>query len=95
MTHEVILVQVGIFAAMVTGILQILMLPMVGSMKKFIPRAALMASTAGIALTFLSMSFAFQVYENPSIAIGPLFLIVSMNLSVDMSKCHLINHCQN
>ncbi len=70
--------EVGIFACLLTGALQMLLLPFVGLMKKYIPRAALLSSTSGIALTFLSMGFAFEVWANPIIAICPLMLVVSV-----------------
>lgn len=80
--------QVGVFAALLTGVLQIAMIPIIAPLKRIIPRAALLASTAGIALTFLSMGFAFQVWENPSIAIGPLMLVVC-GYVIHSFKCNL------
>ena len=59
-----------------TGMLQMLLLPFVRFMKRTIPRAAMLASTSGVALTFLSMGFAFQIWQDPPIAIGPLMLVI-------------------
>ena len=67
--------EVGVFAAVLTSVIQVATLPFIAHLKIFIPRAALLSSTAGISLTFLSMGFAFQIWENPSVAVGPLMLI--------------------
>jgi adenine/guanine/hypoxanthine permease len=68
--------EVGVFAAFMTGFLQILCLPLVAIMRRCIPRAALLSAVAGVSLAFLTMGFAFQVWENPLIALSPLFLVV-------------------
>ncbi|OQR93330.1 hypothetical protein ACHHYP_02654 [Achlya hypogyna] len=68
--------EVGIFAAVWTALLQMALLPFVSFLQRSIPKAALLASVSGIALTFLSMAFAFEIWENPLIALGPLFLFL-------------------
>ncbi|KAG9409012.1 hypothetical protein AC1031_019275 [Aphanomyces cochlioides] len=68
--------EVGIFAAIMTGLLQMALLPILKTLQSSIPRAALLASVSGIALTFLSMAFAFEIWENPLIALGPLLLFL-------------------
>ncbi|RHY31101.1 hypothetical protein DYB32_003751, partial [Aphanomyces invadans] len=64
--------EVGLFAAMLTGVLQMLLLPLLKFLQTAIPKAALLASVSGVALTFLSMGFAFEIWENPLVALGPL-----------------------
>ncbi|DBA04860.1 TPA: hypothetical protein N0F65_004497 [Lagenidium giganteum] len=68
--------EVGIFAAFMTGFLQILSLPFIKIMRQYIPRAALLSSVAGVSLAFLSMGFAFEIWENPMIALGPFMLVL-------------------
>ncbi|ETV65188.1 hypothetical protein, variant 2 [Aphanomyces astaci] len=68
--------EVGIFAAIATGVLQMLLLPLLSLLQAAIPKAALLASVSGIALTFLSMGFAFEIWENPLVALGPLLLFL-------------------
>ncbi|GLD93433.1 hypothetical protein PINS_up002025 [Pythium insidiosum] len=68
--------EVGLFAAFMTGLCQILCLPLVGLMRRSIPRAALLSSVAGVAMAFLTMGFAFQVWENPLVALAPLMLVL-------------------
>lgn len=68
--------EAGVFAAFMTGLLQIICIPLVPLMKRHIPRAALLSSIAGVALAFLSMGFAFQVWQNPLIAMVPLFVVL-------------------
>ena len=40
------------------------------------PRAALLSSLAGIAITFISMGFVFQIFAMPAIAIVPALLVI-------------------
>jgi AGZA family xanthine/uracil permease-like MFS transporter len=40
------------------------------------PRAALLSALAGIALTFISMAFVFQIFASPGLAVLPAFLIL-------------------
>ena len=40
------------------------------------PRAALLTALAGIALTFISMGFVFQIFASPALAVIPAFLIL-------------------
>ncbi|ETV99620.1 hypothetical protein, variant [Aphanomyces invadans] len=68
--------EVGLFAAMLTGVLQMLLLPLLKFLQTAIPKAALLASVSGVALTFLSMGFAFEIWENPLVALGPLLLFL-------------------
>ncbi|KDO35136.1 hypothetical protein SPRG_01203 [Saprolegnia parasitica CBS 223.65] len=68
--------EAGLFAAIWTALLQMALLPFVSFLQRSIPKAALLASVSGIALTFLSMGFAFEIWENPLIALGPLFLFL-------------------
>ncbi|KAF0696772.1 Aste57867_12493 [Aphanomyces stellatus] len=68
--------EVGIFAAIATGALQMLLLPLMPLLQASVPKAALLSSVSGIALTFLSMGFAFEIWENPLIALGPLLLFL-------------------
>jgi AGZA family xanthine/uracil permease-like MFS transporter len=74
--------EAGIFAAIMTGVLQMCILPLLPFLQQTIPKAALLASVSGIALTFLSMGFAFEIWQHPLIAIGPLFLYVCIYLSI-------------
>jgi len=68
--------QVGIFACLMSGVLET-----VGSflgewLRRHTPRAALLASLAGIALTFIALGFIFQIFASPALAVVPMMLIL-------------------
>lgn len=45
-------------------------------LRRWAPRAALLSALAGIAITFISMGFAFQIFASPAISLAPMLLIV-------------------
>jgi AGZA family xanthine/uracil permease-like MFS transporter len=45
-------------------------------LRRITPRAALLSTLAGIAITFISMDFAFKIFEKPIIAFFPLAFIL-------------------
>jgi AGZA family xanthine/uracil permease-like MFS transporter len=47
-----------------------------GYLRRITPRAALLSTLAGIAITFISMDFAFRIFEKPIIALFPLAFIL-------------------
>jgi len=53
----------GLFAATLTGLLELASIPLVFAIRASIPRAALRASVAGVAFTAVTMGFAFEVVE--------------------------------
>src|SRR5262249_15561570 len=46
------------------------------AMRRHTPRAALLSSLAGIAITFISMGFVFQIYATPSLGLLPMLLLL-------------------
>ena len=50
----------GLAACFLLGSLEMLALPFVDSIRKLIPRAAMLAAIAGVSLTFIAMGFAVQ-----------------------------------
>jgi len=76
-THDPMKVwEAGVFACLLSGLLEIAGAFCADPLRRNAPRAALLSALAGIALTFISMGFAFQIFASPSIAILPMFLIV-------------------
>lgn len=76
-THDPMKVwEAGVFACLLSGLLEIVGAFCADPLRRNAPRAALLSALAGIALTFISMGFAFQIFASPSIAILPMFLIV-------------------
>lgn len=68
--------KVGLFSCFLLGLLEIPCTFIVEWLRKVIPRAAMMSALAGISLTFISMTFALQIFQTPSIGIMPLILIL-------------------
>ena len=68
--------EAGVFACLVSGLLELALAFFADPLRRNAPRAALLSSLAGIALTFISMGFAFQIFASPAIALLPMFLIV-------------------
>ena len=68
--------QAGLFACLASGILEGLGVFVGDWVRKHTPRAALLSALAGIAITFISMNFIFQIFANPAIALIPMLLIL-------------------
>ncbi len=68
--------EAGVFACLISGVLELAAAFCADPLRRFAPRAALLSALAGIALTFISMGFAFQIFAAPTIALLPMLLIV-------------------
>ena len=69
--------QAGLFACLVSAVLECVGAFAGNWLRKHTPRAALLSSLAGIAITFISMGFVFQIFAMPAIAVVPaLFIII-------------------
>lgn len=77
--------QVGLFACFVNAVMEIVGAFSADWLRRNTPRAALLSALAGIALTFIGMGFAFQVFATPTLAMIPAVII----LAVYASKTHL------
>jgi AGZA family xanthine/uracil permease-like MFS transporter len=68
--------QAGLFACLASALMECAG-AFVGSwLRRHTPRAALLSSLAGIAITFISMGFVFQIFAMPAIAIVPALLVI-------------------
>ena len=72
-THDVELAwRVGLAACLGSGLIELGGAFVAGWVKKVTPRAALLATLAGIAITFISMDFCFRIFADPLIGFaGP------------------------
>jgi adenine/guanine/hypoxanthine permease len=68
--------QAGLFACMGSALIELLGAFMGDWLRRNTPRAALLSALAGIALTFISMGFVFQIFASPILALVPAFLIL-------------------
>lgn len=66
----------GLVACLGSGVIEFLSAFVAESVRKSTPRAALLSTLAGIAIGFISMSFALQIFERPLVAMLPLALIL-------------------
>jgi len=67
--------QMGLAACLGSGVIELAGSWVAGWVKQITPRAALLATLAGIAITFISMDFAFRIFSDPLIGFAPLALI--------------------
>jgi AGZA family xanthine/uracil permease-like MFS transporter len=68
--------KVGLVACFGSGLIEFFGAFIVDWLRRVTPRAALLATLAGIAITFISMDFAFQTFQKPVIAMLPLAIIL-------------------
>lgn len=68
--------KVGLLACFLSAVLEIVVSFFGGWIRKVTPRAALLSALAGIAITFISMDFAFKIFANPLLAMLPLAIIL-------------------
>ena len=68
--------EAGVFACLISGLLELAAAFVIDPLRRHAPRAALLSTLAGIALTFIAMGFAFQIFASPSIALVPMLLVV-------------------
>ncbi len=68
--------KIGMIACFLSGIIEIFGALIGDWLRRITPRAALLSTLAGIAITFISMDFAFKIFEKPIIAFFPLAFIL-------------------
>ena len=67
--------RVGLVACFGSGLIELGGAFVVGWVKRVTPRAALLATLAGIAITFISMDFSFRIFADPLVGFVPLAFI--------------------
>ncbi|HBO84319.1 MAG: permease [Deltaproteobacteria bacterium GWC2_42_11] len=67
--------RVGLAACLGSGIIEFGGAFVAGWVKRVTPRAALLATLAGIAITFISMDFCFRIFDDPLVGFAPLAFI--------------------
>ncbi len=77
-SHDPILAwRVGLFAGLASGVLEGVGAFVGDRLRRHTPRAALLSALAGVALTFISMGFVFQIFARPWIALLPALLLLA------------------
>jgi len=67
--------RAGLAACLGSGIIELAGSFVVGWVKKVTPRAALLTTLAGIAITFIAMDFSFRIFKDPLVSFIPLAVI--------------------
>lgn len=68
--------RAGLFACLLSGIMETGGAFVGDWLRRHTPRAALLAALAGIAITFISMGFVFQIFASPALALVPMLMIL-------------------
>ncbi len=68
--------QVGLVACALSGLIELAGAWCGDWLRRNTPRAALLSALAGIAITFISMGFVFQLFASPLVAVVPMMIIV-------------------
>ena len=81
-THDTNLTwQVGVFACLLSGVVQTAGAFCTDWLRRSTPRAALLCPLAGIALAFLCLGFIFGVFQTPAIGILPMVILFALYAS--------------
>src|SRR5436190_4314445 len=68
--------KAGLFACLISGVMELIGAFVGDALRRHAPRAALLSSLAGIAVTFIAMGFVFQIFAAPSLGLLPMLLIL-------------------
>lgn len=68
--------QAGLFACLASAVLECIGAFVGDWLRRHTPRAALLSCLAGIAITFISMGFVFQIFAMPAIALVPALFVI-------------------
>lgn len=68
--------KAGLFACFISGVMELIGAFIGDALRRHAPRAALLSSLAGIAITFIAMGFVFQIFATPSLGLLPMLLIL-------------------
>jgi AGZA family xanthine/uracil permease-like MFS transporter len=68
--------KAGLLACLVSGLMEMAGAFVGAKLRRWTPRAALLSTLAGIAITFISMGFVFQIFASPAMALVPMLMIL-------------------
>jgi AGZA family xanthine/uracil permease-like MFS transporter len=68
--------QMGLLACLGSGVIEFCGAFVAERIRRHTPRAALLATLAGIAIGFISMTFALQIFQHPLVAMLPMAVIL-------------------
>lgn len=68
--------QAGLFATFASGVIELVAAPFAERLRKITPRAALLSTLAGIALSFISLGFLFRTFARPLVGLTTLAIVM-------------------
>jgi len=68
--------QVGLVACFGSAVIEFVGAFVTGWVRRITPRAAMLSTLAGIAITFISMEFVFRIFEYPALSMIPLGILL-------------------
>jgi len=68
--------QMGLIACLGSGVIEFFGAFVAEKLRRNTPRAALLSTLAGIAIAFISMTFALQIWQRPIIAMAPMAVVL-------------------
>ena len=68
--------QAGLFATLCAGMIELAAAPIADRIRKATPRAALLSTLAGIALSFISLGFLYRTFARPLIGLTTLAIVM-------------------
>jgi len=73
--------QLGLAACLLSGVIELLLAAVAERVRRFAPRAALLSTLAGIAVSFIAIDFAIKTFAAPLVALLPLGVILTTYFS--------------
>src|SRR5215471_12340568 len=68
--------QAGLFATLCSGVIELVAAPFAERVRKATPRAALLSTLAGIALSFISLGFLYRTFARPLVGLTTLAVVM-------------------
>ncbi|MGA1192243.1 MAG: NCS2 family permease, partial [Bdellovibrionota bacterium] len=81
--------QIGLAACFISGIIELAGSLIAETVRRHTPRAALLSTLAGIAISFIAIDFAVKTFANPLVAILPLGVILTTYFAKVRLPLHL------
>lgn len=73
--------RIGLAACFLCGVIELVGAPFAGWVRRVTPRAALLSTLSGIAISFIAIDFAVRTFQMPLVAILPLAVILTTYFS--------------
>ena len=82
--------QAGLIACLGSGLIEFGGAFVAEKIRKITPRAALLSTLAGIAMTFIAMPFVFKMFENPIMGLSTFAVVLAAYFGGMKFKAHIL-----